>query len=109
MKRCVFAGSKFKVVNNRDKNFAGRKLQARMEQLEEIVGRYPDELYRADREPAAVSEGRVSRLKVKITHVKDQMQRLNQIGVQMQTAPDLLRLQARRKRLGRASLEVKLV
>ena len=73
-------GSKFKAVNNRDKNFTDRKLQARMEQLEESVGRYLAELDRADREPTAVSEGRVSRLKEKITHIKEQMQRLNQIG-----------------------------
>lgn len=81
-------GSKFKAVNNRDKNFTDRKLAARMEQLEESVGRYLDELDRADREPTAVSEGRVSRLKEKITRVKAQMQRLKQIGVQMQAAPD---------------------
>ncbi len=81
-------GSKFKAVNNRDKNFTDRKLQARMEQLEESVGRYLAELDRADREPTAVSEGRVSRLKEKITHIKEQMQRLNQIGTQMQATPD---------------------
>src|SRR5512141_945874 len=81
-------GSKFKAVNNRDKNFTDRKLAARMEQLEESVGRYLDELDRADREPAAVSEGRVSRLKEKITRIKDQMQRLRQIGLQMQAAPN---------------------
>ena len=81
-------GSKFKAVNNRDKNFTDRKLAARMEQLEESVGRYLDELDRADREPAAVSESRVSRLKEKISRIKGQMQRLNQIGVQMQAAPD---------------------
>jgi transposase len=81
-------GSKFKAVNNRDKNFTDRKLQARLEQLEESVGRYLAELDRADREPAAVSEGRVSRLKEKISSLKEQMQRLNQIGAQMQTTPD---------------------
>lgn len=81
-------GSKFKAVNNRDKNFTDRKLQARMEQLEESVGRYLAELDRADREPTAVSEGRVSRLKEKITHIKEQMQRLDQIGTQMQATPD---------------------
>ena len=80
-------GSKFKAVNNRDKNFTDRKLQARMEQLEESIGRYLAELDRADREPTVVSESRVSRLKEKITHLKGQMQSLNQIGVQMQTAP----------------------
>src|SRR6266850_5932975 len=81
-------GSKFKAVNNRDKNFTDRKLQARMQQLEESVGRYLAELDRADREPTAVSEGRVSRLKEKIGSIKEQMQRLHQIGEQMEAAPD---------------------
>ena len=47
-------GSKFKAVNNRDKNFTDRKLKARMEQLDESIGRYLAELDRADREPTAV-------------------------------------------------------
>ena len=81
-------GSKFKAVNNRDKNFTERKLQARMEQLEESVGRYLDELDRADREPTAVSESRVSRLKEKIVRLKENMRQLEKIGAQMQAAPD---------------------
>src|SRR6478735_8860425 len=51
-------GSKFKAVNNRDKNFTERKLQARMEQLEQSIARYLDELDRADRQPAALSSAR---------------------------------------------------
>ena len=81
-------GSKFKAVNNRDQNFTERKLKARMEQLEESIARYLAELDRADREPAAVSEGQVSRLKDKITGIKAQMQRLNEIGRQMRDTPD---------------------
>jgi transposase len=81
-------GSKFKAVNNRDKNFTDRKLKARMEQLEESIARYLAELDRADREPTAVSEGQVSRLKDKITEMKAQIERLNEIGRQMQEAPD---------------------
>ena len=42
-------GSKFKAVNNRDKNFTAAKLQARMEQLEESIARYLAALDRADR------------------------------------------------------------
>jgi transposase len=42
-------GSKFKAVNNRDRNFTPHKLKARMAQLEESVARYLDELDRADR------------------------------------------------------------
>ena len=44
-------GSKFKAVNNRDKNFTDRKLKARMQQLEDSIARYMTELDRADREP----------------------------------------------------------
>ena len=59
-----------------------------MEQLEESIGRYLAELDRADREPAAVTEGKVSRLKDKVAAVKAQMQRLNQIGRELREAPD---------------------
>jgi transposase len=81
-------GSKFKAVNNRDQNFTDRKLKARMEQLEQSIGRYLDELDRADREPAAVTEGRVPQLKEKIAVLKTQMQRLAAIGRQMMQSPD---------------------
>jgi len=37
-------GSKFKAVNNRDKNFTDRKLKARMQQLDESIARYMTEL-----------------------------------------------------------------
>jgi transposase len=81
-------GSKFKAVNNRDKNFTEAKLKKRMEQLEESIARYLAELDRADRQPSAVTEGKVSRLKDKVAAVKEHMQRLNQIGEQLQEAPD---------------------
>jgi transposase len=81
-------GSKFKAVNNRDKNFTDRKLQARMEQLEESIGRYLRELDRADRDPVAVSEERVAQLKDKIATIKKQMQRLEHFGAQLKQASD---------------------
>jgi hypothetical protein len=81
-------GSKFKAVNNRDKNFTDRKLAARLQQLEENVGHYLAELDRADREPTLVSEGRVSHIQEKIGQIKAQMQHLNQIGAEMRAAPD---------------------
>jgi transposase len=81
-------GSKFKAVNNRDKNFTDRKLEARQQQLEESIARYLAELDRADREPAQVTEGQVSRLNEKITKIKVQMERLKQVGRLMQEAPD---------------------
>jgi transposase len=81
-------GSKFKAVNNRDKNFTDRKLKARIEQLDESIERYLADLDRADREPTAVSEGQVLRLKDKIAGIRAQVERLNEIGKQMQQTPD---------------------
>jgi transposase len=81
-------GSKFKAVNNRDKNFTDRKLKARTEQLEESIGRYLTELDRADRDPALVPQARVDHLKEKLETVKAQIQRLNEIGDQMRDAPE---------------------
>ena len=37
-------GSKFKAVNNRDKNFTRAKMERRMAQIEESVARYPEQL-----------------------------------------------------------------
>jgi transposase len=73
-------GSKFKAVNNRDKNFTDRKLKARMQQLDESIARYMTELDRADREPALVTEARVEHIKQKVETVKKQMRELKQIG-----------------------------
>lgn len=81
-------GSKFKAVNNRDKNFTDRKLQARIEQLEDSIKRYLVELDRADRDATAVLPGRVAHLKDKIAKVKQQMQALEAIGEQMKAAAD---------------------
>jgi transposase len=80
-------GSKFKAVNNRDKNFTDRKLKARMQQLEDSIARYMTELDRADREPALVTEARVEHIKEKMETVKKQMRDLKKIGKQMVQAP----------------------
>jgi hypothetical protein len=81
-------GSKFKAVNNRDKNFTDRKLQARLQQLEESITRYLNELDRADRDASAVLPNRVAHLKEKIAKVKEQMQTLGSVGEQMKASPD---------------------
>src|SRR5438094_9989432 len=49
-------GSKFKAVNNRDKNFTQGKIQRRQKQIEESVARYMSQLDTADRQTAAGEE-----------------------------------------------------
>jgi len=81
-------GSKFKAVNNRDKNFTEHKLKARVQQLDESVARYLSELDRADRDPSLVTEARVEHLKDKLAAVRAQMSKLREIEQQLRQAPD---------------------
>src|ERR1700728_1478448 len=76
-------GSKFKAVNNRDRNFTPQKIKSRMEHLEKAVKQYMDDLDRADREPSSVPEARVSHLKEKIATIKAKMRQLSKIEQQL--------------------------
>ena len=81
-------GSKFKAVNNRDKNFTPAKMKRRMEQIEKSIDRYLGQLDSADREEPAVAEAKVSRLRDKIEALKGEMQRLQVIQDWMLEEPD---------------------
>jgi transposase len=82
-------GSKFKAVNNRDKNFTRAKMDRRMAQIEESVARYLQQLDTADRqEPSEALRTKTSRLKDKIAKLKQQMQHLKELRVQMLAAAD---------------------
>ena len=82
-------GSKFKAVNNRDRNFTRAKMERRMAQIEEGVARYLEQLDSADRqEPSEALKAKTSRLKEKIEKLKEQMQRLAKLQSQMLAAPD---------------------
>src|ERR1700741_2932300 len=82
-------GSKFKAVNNRDKNFTRAKMERRMAQIEESIARYLQQLDTADRqEPSETLKAKVDRLKDKIAKLKEQMQRLHAIEAQMLAMPD---------------------
>ena len=82
-------GSKFKAVNNRDKNFTRAKMERRMAQIEESVARYLEQLDTADRqEPSEALTTKTNRLKEKIQTLKEQMRRLELLKVEMLAAPD---------------------
>ena len=82
-------GSKFKAVNNRDKNFTRAKMERRMAQIEESVARYLQQLDSADRqEPSEVLKTKTNRLKEKIEKLKEQMRRLQVLKVTMLATPD---------------------
>src|SRR6202023_762290 len=81
-------GSKFKAVNNRDKNFTVAKVAKRIEQVEASIARYLAVLDRADREDGDMAEAKTIRLKEKIEGLRRQMQSLREIGKQVEAAPD---------------------
>jgi transposase len=81
-------GSKFKAVNNRDRNFTSAKMQRRMQQIEESIDRYLGQLDTADRQEHAIGQAKRTRLEDKISTLKQQMQKLKELEVRMLQAPD---------------------
>ncbi|WP_397586833.1 IS1182 family transposase [Sphingobium fuliginis] len=82
-------GSKFKAVNNRDRNFTKAKLQRRRQQIEESVARYLSQLDTADRqEPTEMMVVKADRLRDKIARLGDEMKRLDALETQMLSSPD---------------------
>jgi transposase len=81
-------GSKFKAVNNRDKNFTVAKVGKRIEQVDASIARYLAALDRADRDENDGAEVKSVRLKEKIAGLRRQMQSLKEMAQQIQAAPD---------------------
>lgn len=82
-------GSKFKAVNNRDRNFTAAKMKRRMAQIEGSVARYLGQLDSADRQaPSEALVMRTTRLNEKIAKLKDEMARLEALEAEREAAPD---------------------
>jgi transposase len=81
-------GSKFKAVNNRDRNFTSAKLQRRMEEIESSINRYLTALDTADRQEPTVVKAKSERLHDKIAALKEQMKVLKDIEVQLNKTAD---------------------
>jgi transposase len=82
-------GSKFKAVNNRDRNFTRGKVDRRRAQLEESVARYLSQLDTADlQEPSETLVLKTTRLREKLAKLESEMQRLAAIEKLMLASPD---------------------
>ncbi len=82
-------GSKFKAVNNRDRNFTVAKMKRRMAQIEESVARYLHQLDSADRQERSLAQAmRTTRLKEKIERLKEEMRRLEALDAERRARPD---------------------
>jgi len=82
-------GSKFKAVNNRDKNYTVAKVERRRKQLDESIARYLSQLDTADlQEPSETITLKKAHLKDKLDKLKSEMAKLAAIEKQMLATPD---------------------
>jgi transposase len=82
-------GSKFKAVNNRDRNFTRAKVERRRAQLEESVARYLSQLDTIDlQEPSETLALKAEHLKEKLAKLESEMQRLAAMEKLILASPD---------------------
>ena len=78
-------GSKFKAVNNRDKNFTRAKMKRRIAEVEASIERYLEKLHSAD---AAAPPEDTRPVKDRIAALEKEMDRLKKLEVRMLESPD---------------------
>ena len=80
-------GSKFKAVNNRDRNFTKGKIASRIAHLEASVARYIDEMVRIDRQEAARPRPKVAHLR-RTGRIRQEIAPAEGHGHALEDAPD---------------------
>lgn len=82
-------GSKFKAVNNRDRNFTKGKIASRLTHLEAEVERYLEEADRIDRQEAGAARAeRAAHLSGRFHRVRHEIERLMALDKALVDAPD---------------------
>jgi len=81
-------GSKFKAVNNRDKNYTQAKLKRRLDDIDKSINRYLEQIASSDRQDDLTSKGKTNRLENKIKQLKKEIKQLNKLETQLQATPD---------------------
>jgi hypothetical protein len=81
-------GSKFRVVNNRNRNFSKAKLKKRLQQIDASIERYLGEIASTDRREGEGPRTKTDRLENKIAALKEEIQTLKKLEVRMLATPD---------------------
>lgn len=81
-------GSKFKAVNNRDRNFTKAKMKRRLQQIDESIARYLSQVASADRYDTQAAKQTSERLEDKISKLKKEVKRLAALEKDMLSTPD---------------------
>lgn len=80
--------SKFKAVNNRERNYTPGKIERRERELEESIQRYLNALDTADRTQPAELQSKTERLQGKIQKMRQRLKELQAIKSQLEVLPD---------------------
>ena len=80
-------GSKFKAVNNRNRNFTPAKIKLRLKQIDESINRYLGQIESADRVELSTAKDKKERLETKIEKLKKEVVQLNKIQEQLKELP----------------------
>ena len=80
-------GSKFKAVNNRNRNFTPAKIKLRLKQIDESINRYLGQIESADRVELSTAKEKKERLGIKIEKLKKEVEQLNKIQEQLKELP----------------------
>jgi transposase len=81
-------GSKFRAVNNRNRNFSKAKIKARLQQIDASIERYLGEIASTDRREGKGPEAKTERLENKIAALKEEIKTLKKLEVRMLATPD---------------------
>lgn len=82
-------GSKFKAVNNRDKNFTKGKIASRIAHLEASIERYLEEMVRTDRQEESEARAvKIANLAQRSDRIRQEIQRLQGLNEALKDAPD---------------------
>jgi len=81
-------GSKFKAVNNRNRNFTKAKIKARLKQIDESIKRYLGQIASADRVDGARAKVKKEGLNEKIAKLKQEVEQLNETERELEETPD---------------------
>ena len=80
-------GSKFKAVNNRNRNFSRAKIKLRLKQIDESIRQYLFDIASADRQETRAAQQKTERLEAKIEKLKKEVEQLNRLQSDLDEAP----------------------
>ncbi|HJL52826.1 MAG TPA: IS1182 family transposase [Arenicellales bacterium] len=80
-------GSKFKAVNNWDRNYTRAKVKGLLHDVDASIERYLSEIAKADQQESSAVQNKTERLEAKVAKLKKEMSRLKKLEVEVFAAP----------------------